>query len=351
MKNNKGFAPIALVLIIIAVLVIGGIAYYSGKSPNTLPTNNVGESNLPQVNQNTVTNTPPVNNQVDNTANNNARTTITTTTITTTACLPTTAPWIKVSSPKSGDTYTVGQETAIKWTSCNVANVYLGLINGGHDFGFLSESSVPASQDSYQWSIPNKTGSNYQIVIDNNSSAPEVQGRSGTFTIDNANNISTINSKASVSGNDVNGKQIGYIKSVSSSDGNYSLKIDYIQWVSPCVANSETSYCMNGYEIVNTNPLIRTFPISNNATIKMQTFSHNASGNFNSNQVVSLPLFEGIINGTVIPNYLDPSQNPGAGLNPYTPIYNTGSTTNKGIPFWITLNNGVITDITEQYIP
>lgn len=32
MKKNKGFAPIVIVLIVVAVLVVGGVAYYAGKS-------------------------------------------------------------------------------------------------------------------------------------------------------------------------------------------------------------------------------------------------------------------------------------------------------------------------------
>lgn len=55
MKNNKGFAPIAIVLIIVAVLAVGGIAYYAGKSstpaPQNVPENNV--TNNPVVNSNT----------------------------------------------------------------------------------------------------------------------------------------------------------------------------------------------------------------------------------------------------------------------------------------------------------
>lgn len=39
MKNNKGFAPVAVVLIVVAVLAIGGIAYYAGKSSSVIPQN------------------------------------------------------------------------------------------------------------------------------------------------------------------------------------------------------------------------------------------------------------------------------------------------------------------------
>lgn len=68
MKNNKGFAPIAIILIIIAVLAVGGIAYYVGKSPNTPPV--VEENNLPQENQNEVVNNPAENNQLNNSTDN-----------------------------------------------------------------------------------------------------------------------------------------------------------------------------------------------------------------------------------------------------------------------------------------
>jgi len=43
MKNSKGFAPVAIVLIIVAVLALGGITYYAGTQNNTsrLPDSNV----------------------------------------------------------------------------------------------------------------------------------------------------------------------------------------------------------------------------------------------------------------------------------------------------------------------
>jgi hypothetical protein len=101
------------------------------------------------------------------------------------ACLPTTAPSITVTSPSIGETYTVGKSVTITWTSCNVSgNIYLGLVNGGHDSGLLSESPVPVTQGSYQWTVPmpEVLGNNYQIVAYTNPT-DEIQGRSGTFTI------------------------------------------------------------------------------------------------------------------------------------------------------------------------
>ena len=84
---------------------------------------------------------------------------------------------------------------------------------------------------------------------------------------------------------------------------------------------------MNGYDVVNSNSLLRTFTISNNVQIKLQTYSNNTYGNFNWNQIISLPTFTNALN------------------NP------TGMYPAKNLLYWITLSNGVVTDITEQYQP
>jgi hypothetical protein len=63
----------------------------------------------------------------------------------------------------------------------------------------------------------------------------------------------------------------------------------------------------------------------------MQTFSKNSAGEFNLHETVTLAQFEKIINTDG--------------------RYNTGSLTVQGIPFWITLNDGVVVQIEEQYIP
>lgn len=57
MKNNKGFASLAIVLIIIAVLAVGGVAYYAGKSATPAPQNTAENNYQPPVNQNNTTNT------------------------------------------------------------------------------------------------------------------------------------------------------------------------------------------------------------------------------------------------------------------------------------------------------
>lgn len=66
MKYNKGFAPLAIIAIIVGVLVIGVGAYYLGTKNNSIP-KNTEENNIPKENQNSITNTPEQNNQANNT--------------------------------------------------------------------------------------------------------------------------------------------------------------------------------------------------------------------------------------------------------------------------------------------
>lgn len=59
MKTNKGFAPIATLIIIIAVLAVGGVAYYAG-TKKSFTTENNNQSQTDQ-NQNSIENNPIVN--------------------------------------------------------------------------------------------------------------------------------------------------------------------------------------------------------------------------------------------------------------------------------------------------
>ena len=187
MKKNKGFAPILLALIIVALLAVGDIAYNAIKSSNTTPSRtsqNTGTNSYqPSENQNGSTNVP-VQNQTINTVINNPTTNI----ITPTGCLPTSVPSITVTSPSGGEAYTLGQQITVKWTSCNVQNLYLGLVSGGKDFGELNTTPILASQGSLQFTVSNPAQSftqsninSYQIVIE--SQSPNVMVRSGVFSV------------------------------------------------------------------------------------------------------------------------------------------------------------------------
>jgi len=61
MKNNKGFGLVAVLLIIVGVLIVGGGAYYLGTKNNSVPNSNIVETNLPV---NDVVDTNTTNQQV-----------------------------------------------------------------------------------------------------------------------------------------------------------------------------------------------------------------------------------------------------------------------------------------------
>lgn len=112
-------------------------------------------------------------------------------------------------------------------------------------------------------------------------------------------------------------KKIGYIKSITPNYDTYQLKIDYIDFV-------QDSSAPNGFRIENPSTEITSLPVEQNPTIIMQTFSHLPDGNFNFNQLITFSQF------------LD--------------SFNSGSST-KGVPYWVEMQNGTVTKITEQYIP
>jgi len=123
------------------------------------------------------------------------------------------------------------------------------------------------------------------------------------------------------SGDDVNGQHIGYIKNLTDTDGAYSMTINYVQWTS-------CKNCPDDYSLTNTNTKLRTFPIAANAAVLLQTYSHGATnGNFNWNQMVSLSDFAAI--------FAHP-------MNDYTATR---------LLYWITIKNGTVTNIVEQYQP
>lgn len=165
----------------------------------------------------------------------------------------------------------------------------------------------------------------------------------GTEKIEFDNLVSSFkfidNSEESViTKNDVT-NQLVYIKSIYVKNGKYYMDVDYTQWM---VCDGGTMVgCENGYEIINENPLIRTFQVLDNVTVKMQTFSHQTAGidkgNFNWNEVISLSKFKGIIDGTIKPSDYE-------GSLPYVSWF-------KELPYRITVKNNLIAEISEQYIP
>lgn len=311
MKNNKGIGLVG-VLIIIGAVLVAGIAFLVGKNykeKNNFPEEKCGFNG--ELCKDT------------NTQNNNTQTN----------CLPTTSPWVKIISPNGVEIYYKNSAINLKWEFCNVPpTVHMGAelvdINnpqGGKALlceGGASTWGPECLNDGEQTfgTVELKPGK-YKVKIFSKEGVPVSDTSDNSFTILGEN---APNNQPHESGNDLNGQHLGYIKSVSFNNGDYSMKIDYVQWISPCPGELGEFECPNGYKIVNSNSLLRTFPISNNITVTSLT--EPGAGLYN--------------NG--------PQQ---ISLNSFHNLFKSNTLWTDSIPFWITIKNGVVTEIAEQYVP
>lgn len=131
-------------------------------------------------------------------------------------------------------------------------------------------------------------------------------------------------------------KQIGYIKKVFSKAGKNYLAIDYIQWLNGAEAEKamrEDGKCpkngecivLDDYYIRNVNPLVRTFEISPDAEITMQTYDMEETGLIQP-QKISLSQFSWI----------------------FAPKVNSRL---KDVPYIVEISSNQIMKINEQYVP
>ena len=131
-------------------------------------------------------------------------------------------------------------------------------------------------------------------------------------------------------------KALGYITKVYDKDDKRYLDIDYIQWLTGEDAKKamvEDGLCIsisdcivtNDYHIKNQNPKIRTFEISAETKIYMQTLDIETEG-INWDQEITYDRFKGLFTTEVIERQ-------------------------QYIPYHISIKDGVIIEIAEQYIP
>jgi len=136
-------------------------------------------------------------------------------------------------------------------------------------------------------------------------------------------------------------KAMGYIKAIYEKDGKRYLDIDYVQYLTgdeairairedgkcPPDIYPDPSYCIpNGYYIRNQNPKIRTFEVSKNVEILMQTYG-SGKCHVKENEKVSYGIFKSFWESNPVCVHLKDS------------LYN------------IEVKNGIVTKIAEQFIP
>lgn len=179
MKYNKGFASLAVLLIVLGVLAVGGVAYFAGKS--STPKNEVSDNSnyFPTTEQNytppTTDNnppqqqTPPPQAQQQQTSQQQNP--------------PPCKPSITLISPNGGEIYQAGQQVTIKWktTSCFSTlypKVAIDLVAGNRDQAVTPEQHI----------IANNTGSVVWTVPTAQLSAYNQDYSAGPYTLTNFNN-------------------------------------------------------------------------------------------------------------------------------------------------------------------
>lgn len=134
-------------------------------------------------------------------------------------------------------------------------------------------------------------------------------------------------------------KNMGYLKKVYQKNGKNYLDIDYVQWLTGAEAEKamrEDGRCpaqgecivYDDYYIRNQNSLVRSFEVSPDVRIKMQTLDSETTGNVNQNRSVTFAKLESVF----------------APDSAYKTRY-------QNVPFIVELSSNKIVKINEQYVP
>lgn len=127
-------------------------------------------------------------------------------------------------------------------------------------------------------------------------------------------------------------KQIGFITNISEEAGKYTLTIDYVEMLTGKAA--QDAHIADGrgpidgelFYLRNQNKRLRTFPVSSKVKVVMWTWNMESEG----------------VKATSIPwgQFFDVM--PG-GVNPQDRF--------KSLPYWVTITDGAISKVEEQYLP
>lgn len=131
---------------------------------------------------------------------------------------------------------------------------------------------------------------------------------------------------------------MGFIRHLDEEDGSVYISFDQAEWFDSPQAEKaiqEDGLCAdpehgceppNGFYIRNLDDETVAFQVSNQVVILMQTLSHRSDGSYNSDERID--------------------------LNRFRQAVRCACTTHlRLVPYWITLDNGVVVTIREQYVP
>ena len=131
---------------------------------------------------------------------------------------------------------------------------------------------------------------------------------------------------------------MGFIKQLGENAGSVYVSFDQAEWFDGteagqamqedglCVDSEPDCQPANPFYIRNQKDETSIFQVSERVVIVMQTLSHRPDGTFNSDEKIDLDRFQ--------------------------KAYNSESTAHlRLVPYWITVENGIVITISEQYVP
>ncbi len=108
---------------------------------------------------------------------------------TTYSIITSTNPTIIVDVPNGGETWTIGEQRNITWTSSNITNVKLEYsINNGSNWTVITPST-PAASGSFLWTVPNTPSTQVKLRISDESNSNVYDTSDNLFKIISAPNI------------------------------------------------------------------------------------------------------------------------------------------------------------------
>lgn len=127
------------------------------------------------------------------------------------------------------------------------------------------------------------------------------------------------------------GRHFCYVRSVTNVSGTTEITVDYAQMLTGAEAAAAAAAAgaesppPNDYWISNVNPMLRTFPVRSGINVKMTS---TAAGTDPSGYSVALGQWQDFF----------------VGMSP-------GMEVVRDVPYWVTIDDGVVIEIAEQYLP